>query len=59
MNFQVLNSLMKMTKWFAHRQIRESGLNDTECMICSYVYGIPMRRQLKSVTKRLDHNNTM
>lgn len=38
MDFQVLNSLMKMTKGFAHRQIRKSGLNDTECMICSYVY---------------------
>lgn len=38
MDFQVLNSLMKMTKSFAHRQIRASGLNDTECMICSYVY---------------------
>lgn len=38
MNFQVLNSLMKMTKSFAHRQIKASGLNDTECMICSFVY---------------------
>lgn len=38
MDFQILNSLMKMTKSFAHRQIRASGLNDTECMICSYVY---------------------
>ncbi len=38
MDFQVLNSLMKMTKGFAHGQIRERGLNDTECMICSYVY---------------------
>ena len=38
MDFQVLNSLMKMTKGFAHGQIRENGLNDTECMICSYVY---------------------
>lgn len=38
MDFQVLNSLMKMTKSFAHGQIRASGLNDTECMICSYVY---------------------
>lgn len=39
MDFRVLNSLMKMTKGFAHRQIRANGLNDTECMICSYVYG--------------------
>lgn len=38
MDFQVLNSLMNMTKGFAHRQIKASGLNDTECMICSYVY---------------------
>ena len=38
MDFQMLNSLMKMTKGFAHRQIKASGLNDTECMICSYVY---------------------
>ena len=38
MDFRVLNSLMKMAKSFAHRQIRASGLNDTECMICSYVY---------------------
>lgn len=27
-----------LTKSFAHRQIRLSGLNDTECLICSYVY---------------------
>ena len=38
MDFQLLNALMKMTKGFAHRQIREDGFNDTECMICSYVY---------------------
>ncbi len=38
MDFQVLNSLMRMTKGFAHRQIRANGLNDTECMICSFVY---------------------
>ena len=38
MDFRVLNSLMKMTKSFAHGQIRASGLNDTECMICSFVY---------------------
>lgn len=38
MDFQLLNSLMKMTKGFAHGQVKESGLNDTECMICSYVY---------------------
>ena len=38
MDFSVLNSLMKMVKNFAHGQIRASGLNDTECMICSYVY---------------------
>lgn len=38
MDFQLLNSLMKMTKGFAHKQIRANGLNDTECMICSYVY---------------------
>ncbi len=38
MDFQVLNSLMKMMKSFARRQIKDSGLNDTECMICSFVY---------------------
>ncbi len=38
MDFQMLNSLMRMTKGFAHEQIRKRGLNDTECMICSYVY---------------------
>ncbi len=38
MDFQLLYSLMKMTKGFAHGQVKESGLNDTECMICSYVY---------------------
>ena len=38
MDFQILNALMKMTKSFAHDQIKASGLNDTECMICSYVY---------------------
>lgn len=38
MDFQVLNALMKMMKGFAHSQIRAGGLNDTECMICSYVY---------------------
>ena len=38
MDFQVLNSFMKMMKSFVHRQIKASGLNDTECMICSFVY---------------------
>lgn len=38
MDFQVLNSLIRMMKGFAHSQIRANGINDTECMICSYVY---------------------
>lgn len=38
MNFQVLNSFMKLMKGFAHTQIKKSGINDTECMICSYIY---------------------
>lgn len=38
MDFQLLNSLMKMAKGFAHGRIRASGLNDTACMICSYIY---------------------
>lgn len=38
MDFQMLNLLMKMMKSYAHEQIRSNGLNDTECMICSYVY---------------------
>ena len=38
MEFQLLNSVMKMTKGLAHGQVKECGLNDTECMICSYVY---------------------
>lgn len=38
MDYQVLNSLMKMMKGFTHEQIRSNGLNDTASMICSYIY---------------------
>lgn len=38
MDFQILNSLIKLSKGFAHRQVRDCGLNDTECMICSYIF---------------------
>ena len=38
MEFQTLNLLLKCGMDFSHRRIRTHGLNDTECLICSYVY---------------------
>ena len=38
MDFQTLNMLFKCSKDFSHKKIRNCGLNNTECLICSYVY---------------------
>lgn len=39
MKFQLLNSLFYLSKGLAHSQIKECGFTDTECMICSYIFG--------------------
>lgn len=41
MDFQVLNLLLKCGTDFGHKRIRNCGLSDTECRICSYVYAHP------------------
>lgn len=41
MDFQVLNLLLKCGMDFGHKRIRNRGLSDTECLICSYVYSHP------------------
>lgn len=38
MDFQTLNSLMQLTRGFTHTKVKSVGLNDTESVICSYVY---------------------
>lgn len=37
MDFNMLNTLYKCSKELGHKKIRNCGLNDTECLICSYV----------------------
>ena len=41
MDFQTLNLLFKSGMDFGHKRIREHGLSDTECFLCSYVYSHP------------------
>ena len=41
MDFKTLNLLFRCSKEFSHKKIRLQDLSDTECMICSYVYGHP------------------
>lgn len=38
MDFRTLDLLLKCGKEFRHNKIRKSGLTETECLICSYVY---------------------
>lgn len=37
LNFQMINMLFSCSKELSHKKIRNSGLSDTECLICSYV----------------------
>lgn len=37
MDFRTLNILFKAGKEFGHRKIKNSGISDTGCMICSFV----------------------
>lgn len=39
MNFQLLNLLFRLGNDFSHRKTRPTGLSDTECKLCSYIYG--------------------
>ena len=41
MDFQTLNHLYRYSMEFSHEKIRITELSDTECMICSFVYGHP------------------
>lgn len=41
MDFQTLNLLFRFGKEFGHKRIRNRGLSDTECMLCSYVSSHP------------------
>ena len=38
MNFQTFSLLFRCSKEFGHKRIHASGLSDTECMICGYLY---------------------
>lgn len=38
MNYLTLSSLLKCSKAYNHSKIRIEDLNDTECLICSYIY---------------------
>jgi len=41
MDYQTLNLLFKSGQDFGHKKIRNHGLSETECLICSYVYHNP------------------
>ena len=41
MSFQTLNLLFQCGKAFGHKRIKNHGLSDTECFLCSYVYSHP------------------
>lgn len=41
MEFQTLNLLLKCGKEFGHRRIRERGVSETECLLCSWIYAHP------------------
>lgn len=41
MDFQTLNLLFKCSREFGHKPIRDCGLTETECLICSYLYAHP------------------
>lgn len=47
--FQSLDLLIRFGKEFSHRQIRSSGFNDTEFLICSFVLKNPLCSQLDVV----------
>lgn len=38
MDFQMLNLFFKCGKEYSHKRIKNSGLSETECLICSYAY---------------------
>ncbi len=39
MNYQLLNLLFRLGNDFSHRKTRPTGLSDTECKLCSYIFG--------------------
>lgn len=41
MDFQTLNLLFKCNKEFNHEKLQTKDINDTECMICSYIFSNP------------------
>lgn len=41
MDFNTLDLLLKCGMQFSHRRIRNTGLTNTECLICSYVGRTP------------------
>ena len=41
MDYKTLHLLLKCGKEFGHRRLRDHGLNDTESLLCSYIYHNP------------------
>lgn len=41
MDYQVLNLLLRSSKEFNHKVIRDHDFNETEVIICSYIYSHP------------------
>lgn len=41
MEFGTLDMLIKCGKQFRHERMRERGLSETECMLCSFAYAHP------------------
>lgn len=55
MDFQTLNHLLKCGSEFGHSRIRECGISETECMLCSYICAHPQCAQEAAVSAlRLD-----
>ena len=64
MNYQTLNLLIRSSKQFSHRKLREQELSETECMLCSYIFSHTgcsqeetvqaLKTEKSTVTKALD-----
>ena len=41
MDFLTLDLLLRCNREYSHRELRSQNVNDSECMICTYVYSNP------------------
>lgn len=59
MDFQTLNRLLRYAGEFGHSRIRECGVSETECMLCSYICSHPDCTQDSAVEAlKLDKTTT-